>query len=42
MNFSTGTIRNNIIANNSGGVDYGGSGIWTYAAGDRSWILVSS
>ena len=33
MNFSTGTIRNNIIANNSGGVDYGGSGIWTYAAG---------
>jgi len=33
MNFSTGTIRNNLIMNNSGGEDYGGSGIWSYAAG---------
>lgn len=33
MNFATGTIRNNLIMNNSGGEDYGGSGIWSYAAG---------
>lgn len=30
MNYATGTIRNNIIIQNSGGKDYGGSGIWTY------------
>ncbi len=33
MNYATGTIRNNIIAYNSGGEDYGGGGIWSYAAG---------
>lgn len=33
MNFATGTIKNNIIVDNSGGEDYGGSGIWLYAVG---------
>jgi hypothetical protein len=33
MNFSTGVIKNNIIVENSGGEDYGGSGIWSYASG---------
>lgn len=30
LNFATGIIRNNVIAYNTGGEDYGGSGIWTY------------
>ena len=34
MNFSTGVIKNNIICHNTGGEDYGGSGVWTYAAGE--------
>ena len=34
LNYATGVIRNNIIYKNNGGEDYGGSGIWTVAAGD--------
>jgi len=34
LNYSTGVIKNNIIAYNTGGQDYGGSGIWKYARGD--------
>jgi Secretion system C-terminal sorting domain len=34
MNFATGTIRNNVIVYNTGGEDFGGGGIWTYAAGN--------
>jgi len=33
MNFSTGTIRNNLIFENTGGMDFGGSGIWSYSSG---------
>ncbi len=33
MNFATGVIGNNVICNNTGGEDFGGSGIWTYEAG---------
>jgi hypothetical protein len=31
LNYTGAIIRNNIIAANSGGEDYGGSGIWAYA-----------
>jgi len=30
LNFSGAVIMNNIVANNTGGQDYGGSGIWSY------------
>ena len=33
MNFCTGTISNNVICDNEGGEDYGGSGIWLYEVG---------
>lgn len=33
LNYATGIIRNNIVCRNSGGQDYGGGGIWTYAGG---------
>jgi hypothetical protein len=34
LNYSTGVIKNNIIAFNTGGADYGGSGVWKFARGD--------
>ena len=33
LNYATGRIRNNIIWRNSGGQDYGGAGIWSFAVG---------
>jgi len=30
LNFSGAVIENNVIGNNSGGQDFGGSGIWSY------------
>jgi hypothetical protein len=33
MNFATGIIRNNVIYQNGGGMDFGGGGIWSYASG---------
>jgi PKD repeat protein len=33
LNFATGVLRNNVIAYNTGGQDYSGSGIWKYAGG---------
>ncbi len=33
LNYATGRIRNNIIWRNSGGQDYGGGGIWSFAVG---------
>ncbi|HSD62457.1 MAG TPA: hypothetical protein VLB50_01630, partial [Ignavibacteriaceae bacterium] len=32
-NYATGEMKNNIIVYNSGGEDFGGGGIWTYAMG---------
>ena len=46
LNFATGTVRNNIIAYNTGGQDFGGGGIWTYSAGsttiDNNTIVFNS
>jgi hypothetical protein len=33
FNYATGVIRNNVIWHNSGGDDYGGGGIWSFAVG---------
>jgi len=33
MNFATGSILNNLIFQNTGGMDFGGSGIWSYSSG---------
>jgi hypothetical protein len=39
LNFSGADIRNNVIALNEGGEDYGGAGIWCYGAGPAAkWI----
>lgn len=32
-NYATGVMKNNIIAGNSGGEDFGGGGVWTLAEG---------
>lgn len=34
LNFAEGTIQHNLIADNSGGEDYAGSGIWKYEGTD--------
>lgn len=34
LNFAEGTLRNNVIVSNTGGEDYAGSGVWSYAAGN--------
>jgi len=39
LNFSGGIIRNNIICQNNGGQDYGGSGIWMYSNGAHPKII---
>jgi len=39
LNFSGGIIKNNVIINNSGGEDYGGSGIWVYSNGPAPKII---
>jgi len=33
LNYATGTLRGNLILENSGGEDYGGAGIWTCGGG---------
>jgi hypothetical protein len=35
LNYCGGLLRNNIVARNTGGEDFGGSGIWMYAAGPK-------
>ncbi len=39
LNFSGGIIKNNIIAQNSGGEDFGGSGIWCYSSAPDAKII---
>ena len=39
LNFSAAIIRNNIIAGNFGGQDFGGSGIWAYGNGPDRKII---
>ncbi|MCK4664977.1 MAG: T9SS type A sorting domain-containing protein [Bacteroidales bacterium] len=39
LNFSGGIIKNNIIYQNTGGGDYGGSGIWSYSNGSDPKIF---
>jgi PKD repeat protein len=39
LNFCGGTIKNNLIVNNSGGEDYAGSGIWKYGNGTTAQII---
>jgi hypothetical protein len=34
LNYATGSLRNNVIAYNTGGEDYAGSGVWKYEGGD--------
>jgi hypothetical protein len=36
LNFTGAIIKNNIIASNAGGEDFGGSGIWAYSNGPSS------
>jgi sugar lactone lactonase YvrE len=42
LNFSAANIRNNIIDNNSGGEDFGGSGIWMYSNGDDPSVIYNN
>ena len=39
LNYTGAIIKNNIIYKNSGGQDYGGSGVWAYANGPASKLL---
>jgi hypothetical protein len=39
LNYTGALIRNNVIYKNTGGQDYGGSGIWTYASGTASKVV---
>ncbi len=38
LNYTGAVIRNNVIAYNTGGQDYGGSGIWKYGSGPTALI----
>lgn len=39
LNYCGGVLKNNFIYKNSGGEDYGGSGIWAYANGPASKLV---
>ena len=39
LNYTGAVIRNNVIYNNTGGEDYGGSGIWAYSNGPSGKII---
>lgn len=39
LNFSGAVIRNNVIAQNSGGEDFGGGGLWVLASGPAPKII---
>jgi|GEM_PF-602662 choice-of-anchor B domain-containing protein len=39
LNYTGAIIKNNVIVHNSGGQDYGGSGIWMYANGTSPKII---
>ena len=42
LNYSGGVIRNNVIARNTGGQDFGGAGIWAYENGPAEKIITNN
>ncbi|MBN3035119.1 MAG: hypothetical protein JW861_06000 [Bacteroidales bacterium] len=42
LNYSGAVIRNNLIAYNHGGEDYGGGGIWSLGNGEKPVIIVNN
>jgi hypothetical protein len=38
VNFADAIMRNNVVCQNTGGQDYGGSGLWIYGAGYHSTV----
>ncbi len=42
LNYTGGTLRNNLIFGNTGGEDFGGSGVWIYQNGPAAKYLINN